>query len=267
MAESGLTRLAKAPPATAAPDRIGRRAGPRQWRAYRTERLMAGAALALALLIVATRVSISPSSWFAYEDTLLGGDNLRIELFEMFHAVDVRSERPAPEEGRLLDDADGPEPEVAPPGGTPGAFEEILGGDEPADVAPEIPLPPLETMRPAEPVRLSRSDPVETIAGLIELTVPSIEEVGIENAPTLEDILVDYPRSAWRKKIEGRVVVSFLVETDGRAYDVRVVRSDHPVLAPAALKGIRDARFVPGMRNGSPIPSRMRLSIRFNINT
>ena len=78
---------------------------------------------------------------------------------------------------------------------------------------------------------------------------------------------IDYPERALAQGIEGRLKLGFTVKTDGTVEDVEVLESLHPLCDSAAVKGVRSVRFVPAKHNGTPIPIRLRLPIRFRLTT
>lgn len=100
-----------------------------------------------------------------------------------------------------------------------------------------------------------------------DLRLPRTELVSAEESPELRSIEADYPRGARRARIQGRVVLQFVVETDGRAYDIRIVESLHPICDAEAVRAVREARFRPARQNGSDIPAESRLAIRFQIHS
>ena len=73
-----------------------------------------------------------------------------------------------------------------------------------------------------------------------------------------------YPRAALERKIEGEVVVEFLIDTKGRVSRARVVQSV-PGLDEAAIECVRKWRFTPELRNGRPIAAMARVPVRFKI--
>lgn len=97
----------------------------------------------------------------------------------------------------------------------------------------------------------------------VSRVLPYLDEPLIDKDPVITYIYIDYPAEAEAQRIMGRVVLSFVVETDGRAYDIRVERSVHPILDSAAVDGVLSAYFKPGRLNGIPVPARIRLAIRF----
>ena len=78
-------------------------------------------------------------------------------------------------------------------------------------------------------------------------------------------IHIEYPEEALRAGIEGRLLLSFVVEVDGTTSDVSVLKSLHPACDSAAVRALRSTQFVPGRQNGRRVPVRMRLPVRFKL--
>ena len=77
---------------------------------------------------------------------------------------------------------------------------------------------------------------------------------------------VKYPAEAQKKKIEGRVIVTFVVNKKGRIIDPTVERSAHPLLDAEALRVIkRMPRWTPGRMNGESVNVKFRLPITFKL--
>ena len=74
-----------------------------------------------------------------------------------------------------------------------------------------------------------------------------------------------YPAAAREQGIEGEMEGEFTVDTDGEARNVVVSKSLHPLCDSAAVDAIRTVRFQPGTYQGQPIPVRMSLPIRFEL--
>lgn len=65
--------------------------------------------------------------------------------------------------------------------------------------------------------------------------------------------------------VEGRVIVSFIVDTDGRVSDVKIVRPLDKRLDDEALRVIREMpRWIPGMHEGRPVRVRYTLPVKFS---
>jgi TonB family protein len=99
---------------------------------------------------------------------------------------------------------------------------------------------------------------------------PSIVEVA-EVQPVLEGGLealernVAYPEAARRAGVEGRVIVQFVVDEEGRVVDPVAVRSPSPMLSEAALAAVRLAEFTPGLDAGEPVKVRFSLPVTFRL--
>lgn len=73
-----------------------------------------------------------------------------------------------------------------------------------------------------------------------------------------------YPRSAFEKGIQGKVIVEFIVEKDGSLSDVKVARSIDPDLALEAMRVVRLMRgWIPAQIDGKYVRSKFRLPITF----
>jgi len=76
-----------------------------------------------------------------------------------------------------------------------------------------------------------------------------------------------YPASARRKGINGLVVLSCLVRPDGRPSDIRVISSEPASVFDAnAEKALEQWRFKPAMHQGRPVPCRVIIPFRFQVN-
>ena len=78
-------------------------------------------------------------------------------------------------------------------------------------------------------------------------------------------IHIDYPEQARIRGIEGRLVLLFVVETDGATNEIEVFKSLHPLCDSAAVQALRKTAFIPGQHNGRSVRVRMRLPVRFQL--
>jgi len=72
-----------------------------------------------------------------------------------------------------------------------------------------------------------------------------------------------YPPAALAAELQGTVVLSGVIGTDGKVRDIKVVQSVHPLLDRAASKALAEYEFKPARRNGIPIPWPYRLKMPF----
>lgn len=77
---------------------------------------------------------------------------------------------------------------------------------------------------------------------------------------------VKYPVVAQENGVQGRVVVSFVVERDGSITDVKVVRGVDPSLDKEASRVVRAMpRWIPGKQNGSAVRVMYNVPVAFRL--
>lgn len=94
---------------------------------------------------------------------------------------------------------------------------------------------------------------------------PDVQRV--DGAPVLSQPPLAYPREAQSRQIEGRVVVAFLVGTDGAPERHRIIESEPPLLFDATVNAAApDFRFPAATRDGKPVRYETRLTLSFRPN-
>jgi protein TonB len=77
---------------------------------------------------------------------------------------------------------------------------------------------------------------------------------------------VKYPVVAQENGVQGRVVVSFVVEKDGSITDVKVVKSVDPSLDKEAARVVKSMpRWIPGKQNGSAVRVKYNVPVSFRL--
>ena len=111
--------------------------------------------------------------------------------------------------------------------------------------------------------------PVDTLANepyLLADPMPSFNGNGTLDFCRWVQEHLRYPYEAVVYGIEGRVVVGFVVEADGRVSNAEVLSSPDPTLSEAALSVVRRSpRWEPGKLNGQPVRVRLSFPIDFNL--
>jgi protein TonB len=74
----------------------------------------------------------------------------------------------------------------------------------------------------------------------------------------------NYPKSAFKKGIEGTVLVEFVIDRQGRVGQARVLTSV-PELDAAALKCVKAWRFEPAVKHGHPVATVAHVPVLFKI--
>ena len=76
-----------------------------------------------------------------------------------------------------------------------------------------------------------------------------------------------YPQQAMKEHATGRVLVNFVINTDGSIDEVKILRSVHPVLNEEAMRVIKEMpKWQPGMKDGKVVRVRFTMPITFSLN-
>jgi protein TonB len=120
--------------------------------------------------------------------------------------------------------------------------------------------PSLEGVRPAFQMDFSILDEVELLG---QLQIFEIHEVDQPPVPLVR-LEPRYPREALRRRVEGEVIVEFVVDESGRCSAIEVI-SSRPgrLFESSAVRAIEGWRFSPGTSNGKPVAVRVRQRVAF----
>ncbi|HET9305392.1 MAG TPA: energy transducer TonB [Candidatus Sulfotelmatobacter sp.] len=75
----------------------------------------------------------------------------------------------------------------------------------------------------------------------------------------------EYTDRARKKKINGNIVVSFIVTSEGEVRDAAVTRSLDKDLDKQALAAVRKWRFEPALKDGTPVEVRLSAELTFRL--
>lgn len=190
----------------------------------------------------------------------------------------AHQDTPAPVRVDTIVIADYPPPEpppgqpVAPAGQHPGSPPMPLPeAPPPVDVPPGIPAPDLLDRRSAgDLVRTwDRSGPIgDSVAGgdSVPVWVPSAAEVD-QPARVLVPGVPRYPPVLRAGGIEGRVVMRFVIDTEGRVEpeSLRVVGSSHAGFENAAREAVMATRFRPARMLGRTVRQWVEQAVTFRL--
>lgn len=77
---------------------------------------------------------------------------------------------------------------------------------------------------------------------------------------------VIYPETAREKGIQGRVILTFVVECDGTLTNIKVVRSVDPALDKEAIRVIQNMpKWIPGKQSGEIVPYKYSFPVDFKL--
>ncbi|MEW6319836.1 MAG: energy transducer TonB [Acidobacteriota bacterium] len=90
---------------------------------------------------------------------------------------------------------------------------------------------------------------------------------GITVPRVVREVKPQYTADAMRAKVQGTVWVECIVLPDGTVGDVRVTRSLDPVfgLDQEAVRAAREWRFIPGTKDGEPVPVIVTIELTFTL--
>jgi protein TonB len=90
---------------------------------------------------------------------------------------------------------------------------------------------------------------------------------GIDSPQVLREVRPQYTAEAMRAKIQGIVVMEAVVLPDGSVGDVRITKSLDPVfgLDQKAIEAAKQWRFIPGKRQGQPVPVLVIIELTFTL--
>jgi len=205
--------------------------------------LAASLCLMLALVHLPLRMTINRVGCFARSST----DRIVLS--------DVDPERPPEEETASEKAAVSEEKKKGPP------------PTDPRSPRPEQPTRPASAETPSP-----KSSPSDSGDASDQDDVRPVETLGIaDRKPQIIGgmgrlyLHINYPKKAQAQGIEGRLKLAFTVKTDGTVTDVEIRDSLHPLCDSAAVKGVLSVRIVPAKHNGTPVPIRLKLPIRFQL--
>ncbi len=91
------------------------------------------------------------------------------------------------------------------------------------------------------------------------------KDAGLTPPRLLESHQASYTRDTMSRKVQGRVKLECVVETDGSIREVRVVESLDPELDEQAVQAVRRWKFAPGTKDGRAVPVRVEMEMSFKL--
>lgn len=88
---------------------------------------------------------------------------------------------------------------------------------------------------------------------------------GITAPKAIYDPEPEYSEEARRVKHQGVVILSVVVDQQGRARDIRVARSLGMGLDEKAMDAVKIWKFSPGMKDGIPVAVRVNIEVSFRL--
>lgn len=88
---------------------------------------------------------------------------------------------------------------------------------------------------------------------------------GVTPPLAIQTISPSYPELARRARVEGVVLLEAIIGADGSVRDVRVLRSAHALLDPAALEAVRRWRYLPARVGERPVAVYLSVAVTFSL--
>ncbi len=137
-----------------------------------------------------------------------------------------------------------------------------LASVEPSSSSAE-PSEPLPAIEPSEPLIVTPINNHEAL--LVVERMPEFPG-GASAFIKWLTAAIHYPSTARDHKIEGKIIVSFIVDAQGNTTDLAVVEASDQLLAAAVLTAMRKMpQWTPGIQNGKPCSTMIRVPINFNL--
>ena len=74
----------------------------------------------------------------------------------------------------------------------------------------------------------------------------------------------NYPQAAVDSRIQGKVYLTFIIETDGSVSNVTIVKGVDPLIDVEAVRTIQSSpKWSPGLQRGQPVRVRYSMSLSF----
>ncbi|MFN8393682.1 MAG: energy transducer TonB [Bacteroidia bacterium] len=76
---------------------------------------------------------------------------------------------------------------------------------------------------------------------------------------------IGYPAEAKANKIEGRVIIRVLVDTEGNVIDHQLVKDPHKLLSDAVLAHAKELKFTPAKDKGKTVKAWVTIPFQFKL--
>ena len=118
-------------------------------------------------------------------------------------------------------------------------------------------------------IDLTDEDAVDTGSEKVFDVVEQMPEFpgGVEAMMKFLQENVSYPEAAYKAGVQGRVIVQFIVDTEGRVTNTKIVKKVSDELDAEAIRVVGTMpRWKPGMQNGEPVRVMYTMPITFRLN-
>jgi periplasmic protein TonB len=89
---------------------------------------------------------------------------------------------------------------------------------------------------------------------------------GVTRGLLVQKIEPQYPPLARAARVQGEVVLSAVIDTNGQITNLQLV-SGHPMLVPAAIAAVKQWRYKPYLLNGQPVEVETTITVIFSLSS
>jgi TonB family C-terminal domain len=130
------------------------------------------------------------------------------------------------------------------------------------EVIPTESIPEFEVLLPEEAIAQQDTSTVFTM-----VETPPKFPGGDEKLMQFISQNINYPKDAQEAGVQGRVILSYVVNKDGSVSDIKVARSIHPSLDAEAIRVIKSMpEWTPGKQRGETVRVKYTIPITFSLN-
>ena len=222
---------------------------------HRSTGFLLGLVFALALLFVAFEYTSRPSD-FQEDDSMLDDMSDEMEMTAAMNTKDMVSAAPAPASKALTQNVK--------------EVDKVQNADKVAPITSKLVIGDGQGLAKqanvTEAIPQTTALPQDTAAVL--RTVEQLPEFpgGIVEFMKWLTRNLHYPPIAQQQKIQGKVVVSFIINKDGSIASPRIVTSADPILDREAMRVVKMMpRWKPGMENGKPCRTMFAIPVNFQL--
>jgi len=107
---------------------------------------------------------------------------------------------------------------------------------------------------------------IRSLTAATEIQDEAFDVADLEKRPEpVSQVAPAYPAELRKAKVEGVVTLVFVLDETGRVEEPRVENSSRPEFEKPALDAIRKWRFSPGLKDGQPVRTYIRIPMRFRV--
>lgn len=144
--------------------------------------------------------------------------------------------------------------------------KESLAEPQLAEAPPQIPLRADLELAAGSGGALAGFGDVRALTAAETVQQDAFDVADLEKRPeAVNQFPPAYPPELRKAKIEGSVTLVFILSEEGRVEEPRVENSSRAEFEKPALEAIRKWRFRPGMKDGLPVRTYIRIPMRFRL--